>query len=143
MLGAKALPGRMMRLSDKAFTLIELLLASTILAFVLSGLLALFCSVIAMNEANRSQFSALSHAEFVMEDIKNTTFSNIATNIQNGNWDWDSSAIISQGLVPLSTEQIDTSVSGSSVLNTTVAVSWMDKGNRARNFSLSTKIVSP
>lgn len=129
--------------SKSAFTLAELLLASAILVFALSGLLALFTNCIVLNETGRNSFIALHHAELVMEEIKNTDFSNISNKILNGDWDWDESDIGSKGLTPLANEQIDTSVSGSDVLDITVMVIWLDRGARSRNLSLTTKIVNP
>lgn len=129
--------------SKNAFTLAELLLASAILAFALSGLLALFTNCIVLSETGRNSFVTLHHGELIMEEIKNTDFSNISNKIQNGDWDWDAGDIVSQGLAPLTNEQIDTSVSGSDVLDITVNVTWLDRGARSRNLSLTTKMVSP
>lgn len=129
--------------SNSAFTLVELLLASAILAFALSGLLALFTNCIVLNETSKNSFIALHHAELVIEEIKNTDFSDISNKIQNGDWDWDESDIGSKGLTPLTNEQIDTLVSGSDVLDITVNVIWLDRGARSRNLSLTTKMVSP
>lgn len=129
--------------SKNAFTLAELLLASAILAFALSGLLALFANCIVLNETGRNSFIALHHAELVMEEIKNTDFSNISNKIQNGDWDWDVSNIESNGLTPLTNEQIDASVSGSDVVDITVNVAWLDRGARSRNLNLTTKMMSP
>lgn len=128
--------------TKKAFTLVELLLASAILVVTLSGLAALFSYILVLNETNRNKYSALNHAEFVMEEIKNTTFSGIVTAIQNGNWDWNSSAISSHGLVALTGEQIDTSVSGTTILDVTTVVSWQDTGGRQRSLTVTTKMVS-
>ena len=129
--------------SRSAFTLTELLLASAILAFALSGLLTLFANCIVLNETGRNSFIALHHAELIMEEIKNTDFSDISDKIQNGDWDWDGSDIVSHGLTSLMNEQIDTSVSGSSVLDITAMVTWLDRGARSRNLNLTTKMVSP
>jgi prepilin-type N-terminal cleavage/methylation domain-containing protein len=129
--------------SRQAFTLVELMMASAILAFAISGLLTLFGNTLALNEINRNQFIALMHGELVMEEIKSTPFSSVNASIQNGTWNWSSSVISSKGLVPLDGEQINASVAGTTVLNVTVETYWLDRGSRPRNLSLMTKLVTP
>ncbi len=76
-----------MKLSNKGFTLSELLLAAAILAFVLSGLLLLFINCIILNEANRNLSVATSHAQYIMEEIKNAgTLQSIKAKIDSGNF---------------------------------------------------------
>lgn len=125
------------------FTLPELLLAAAILAFALSGILLLFINCIFLNESNRNLTTAITHAQFVLEEIKNTTFNNIATNINAGTWDLNSAGITAKGLIPLSNESIDASVSGTTLLDVTIPVSWRDFGTRDRNFTLRTLIAEP
>lgn len=127
----------------KAFTLVELLLASAILVFAVSGLLALFCNALALNETNRNKYAAFLHNEMVMEEIKNMPFANISAAIQNGTWNWNTSVLTGRGLVPLASEQINTTVNGTTVLNISVTSSWLDRGSRVRNLTLMTQVVSP
>lgn len=68
-----------MRLSDKGFTLPELLLAAAILVFMLAGLLLLFINCIILNETNRNFTLAYSAIQTKMEEIKNTAFANLDT----------------------------------------------------------------
>jgi type II secretory pathway pseudopilin PulG len=126
-----------MKLSVKAFTLVELLLAAAILALVISGLLLVFLNCIFLNEANRNSTTAISHAQFAMEEIKNTNFGSIASAT------WGNSTIVSKGLNPLNNESISIGVSGSTVLNVNVTVNWKDRGTRDRNMSLVTLISEP
>lgn len=125
------------RFSDKSFTLVELLLAAVILAFVLTGLLALFISCIFLNETNRNTTIATSHAQFAMEEIKNTTFTSIAGAT------WNSATIQTKGLVPLNSETIVINVAGINLLDITVTVNWKDRGTRDRTMSLETLISEP
>ena len=127
----------------KGFTLLELLLASVILAVALSVLLLEFLSCAVLSEAARNLTRAVAHAQYVMEDIKNTTFINIKSKIDNGDWDWDSADISNEGLTPLRNEIIDTSVSGTDLLDVTVNVSWQNKGGRSQYTSLETLIAEP
>lgn len=129
-----------MRFSDKGFTLPELLLAAAILVFVLAGLLLLFINCIFLNQANRNLTIATSHAQYVLEDVKHTSFDDISTDINNGVWDWDATDITNAGLTALTGESIDTQVSGVDPIGVSVTVSWNDRGLRARNIELRTLI---
>ena len=123
----------------KGFTLPELLLAAAILAFVLCGLLVLFINCVFLNEANRNSTVALSHAQYVMEDIKNTDFYSIKTKIDNGDWDWATPGITARGLNPLPNESIDTSHgSTDNPLEVAVTVTWQDRRQRQRQAGLRT-----
>ena len=127
---------------QKAVTLSELLLATAILAFVLSGLLLLFTRCILLNDENRNLAAATSHAEYVLEDIRQKVFSTVQAGISNGSWDWNTSQISSQGLTALSNEAVDTQASGSNPLQVTVTVTWTDRSQRPRSASLQTSITN-
>jgi type II secretory pathway pseudopilin PulG len=127
-------------LSLTGFTLSELLLAAVILAFALSGLLTLFVNCMFLNESNRNLTIATGHAQYVMEEIKNTNFAALKTKIDNGDWDWDGQDIGSKGLTALSNESIDTNATGTDPLDVTVTVNWKDRGTRDRNTVLETLI---
>jgi len=130
-------------MNKKSFTLSELLLAVTILAISLGSILLALVQCFLLNEANRNLTIALTHAEYVLEEIKNTNFESIKTKIENGDWDWDSSEIASQGLIPLNNENIDTAVTGTTLLDIEVTVTWKDRGLRNRSTSLETLIAQP
>ncbi len=127
----------MNKFSHKGFSLVELLLAAVILAFVLTGLLALFISCIFLNDTNRNTTIAISHAQFAMEEVKNTTFTSITGAT------WNSTAIASKGLTPLNSETIVIGVSGTDTLDIAVTVNWKDRGTRDRTISLETLISEP
>ncbi|MFZ5801265.1 MAG: type IV pilus modification PilV family protein [Candidatus Omnitrophota bacterium] len=127
-----------MKLSNKGFTFPELLLAVTVLVITLAGLLTFFIQCVFLNETNRNLYIANSHAQFVLEDIKNTTFSSIMTNIDSGYWDWNTATINSKGLTALQNESIDTQGSGSELLDAIVTVTWQERNGRNRSSSLET-----
>lgn len=129
-----------MKLSAKALTLAEMLLASAILAFTLAGLLMLWTRCILLNNANRNLAQAVSHAQYVLEGIRHSPFSGLLSEINNGNWDWDSGRINSNGLSVLDSEAIDTQASGSDPLQVIVSVTWLDRQQRSRSASLATLI---
>jgi len=129
---------RIKKLSSRGFTLPELLLVAAILGYALSMILLTFINGAALNEDSRNLITATSHAEYVLENIKNTTFSNIATNITAGTWDWNTSAVTSNGLTALNTESITTISSGANPLDITVTVAWKNTGGRSRTKVLRT-----
>jgi hypothetical protein len=132
--------------NKKGLTLSELMLAAAILAFVLSGLLLVFVNCFFLNDANRNLSVASSHAEFVLEQIKNqsfTSYSLIAGAIASGTWDLTASQInASTALEALSNESITvtyTNVS-SDLMNVVVEVHWQDRRQRERNITFETRI---
>lgn len=132
----------MIRQSNKGLTLTELLLAAAILVFVLSGILALFMNCIILNESNRNLTHATSHAQYVMEGIKHTSFADIAGDIASGLWNWNAAAVAANGLTALDSENIVTTASGANPLQVTVTVTWNDRGVRQRNLQLQTLITN-
>jgi len=135
-----------MKLSYKGFTLSELLLAAAILAFVLVGLLALFINCLALNDSNRNLTVAATHAQYIMEQIKDACeqdFTQVEANINNGNWDLNGSQIQTApyNLPALNNETINTNVTHSgNPLGLSVVVSWTDATGRSRSTQLDTLI---
>lgn len=124
----------------KGFTLLELLLTAAFLVFTTSTILILFANCIFLNASSRDLTTATSHAQRVMEEIKDTNFSAVETNINNNYWDWDSATITGKGLIALPAEAIVTTEIGTSsdLLNVLVTVSWTERGQRNKNVSLET-----
>jgi len=119
----------------KGLTLAEVLIGMAILTFSLVAILALFANCIILNESNRNLTIALSHTQFVMEEIKDTNFSSITSGV----WDWDSR----DDLTPLTNESITTTITGTTLLNVTVKAEWDDRGGRTRDIDLQTLIAEP
>jgi len=127
----------MMKLSDKGFTLLELVVAVGILLIVITGLLYAFITCILMNEANSQLMTAASDAEYVMEQIKalpTITFTDI-----------DSYAVPAELTNP-ATEHLrneDITVdrgTGSTIRTITVTVTWTGRNGRQGQFRLVTRI---
>lgn len=118
----------------------EMLLTAIILGYALSVVLAGYVNNVALDEASRNLSSAVSHAEFVLEDIRNTSFSSVAGNITSGNWNWDTSTVTAKGLTALNSESIAATSSGTNPLDITVTVSWNDLRGRSRSRVLKTTI---
>ena len=126
---------------NRGLTLSELLLATAILAFVLCGLLALFISYSFLIESNRNLTSAIRHAQYIMEEIRDSNFTNLESNINTGTWDLSAAEIESapHSMTALINEAIDTQVSQSgNPLGVRVRVDWNDRNTRARFIELET-----
>jgi len=126
----------------KGFTLVELLLTMAFLVFTVSAILMLFANCVFLNASSRALTTATSHAQRVMEEIRDTNFSAVETNIGNNYWDWDSATIASKGLAALPAEAIVTTKIGASsdLLNVMVTVIWVERGQRNNSISLETLI---
>lgn len=129
--------------ASKGFTLAELLMTAAILAYVLCGILALFINCIFLNEGNRNLSIAIGHAQFALEEMKNTAFASIQTSVPP----WNTATINAKGLVPLIGESINIAVSvpgpGVELKDVNVTVAWRDRNLRDRNVSLRTLITEP
>ncbi len=120
------------------FSLPETLLVAAILSYAISVILTTFISSVGLNEASRNLTTATSHAQYVMESVKNTAFANMATSITSGTWNWNTAAVTSNGLAALNSESIATTYSGTNPLTVTVTVSWQDTHARSRTKALQT-----
>ena len=138
----------------KGITLVELLLAAAMLSLVCSMLFLLFVNCILLNEFNRNRTIAATHAQYILEDIKDSDFIGLEAAINAGNWDLNTAAIEAQfdpgdasDFIPLENEAIDTAVTdigvAASLLDITVTVTWDSRGGEARTISLETLIAEP
>jgi len=129
-----------MKRREKGFTLAELLVAMAILAFTLSALVLLFLHCIFLNEDNRQISLATNHAQYVLEGVKHVGFAQVATEINNGNWDWNTAAITAAGLSALNNESVNSAVAGADPLTVTVTVSWDNRRQENQSLNLQTII---
>lgn len=129
-------PKNKMKSSGRGFTLIELLLALLIVAFAVTALLSLFISSMFLNMANSNLTTAISHAQHVLEKIKNIDFFYIQNNT------WNNTMITSEDLNPMDSEYIDITVtpSGSYTKDVVATVYWKDRGIINRNIAFETLI---
>lgn len=141
----------------KSFTLAELMLAMVFLTVIFATLIGSFIACILLNGANRNLTIATTHAQYIMEEIKNTasTTSGFNSLKQAGvsQWDWSTeSNFTGRDLSRLSNENTGVTItdafsgaaptSSSELLNVIVAVSWLDMA-RSKNMALQTLIVEP
>jgi len=116
-------------LSKKAFTMPELMIAIFILVIGIGSLIAAFVNCLWLNEQAANLTAVTSHAEHVLEEIRDTEFSQIAST------DWDA-WIENEGIATLSQESIAVSVSGTDPLTITVTVNWLERSrNKTESFT--------
>jgi type II secretory pathway pseudopilin PulG len=125
---------------NKAFSLVELLLTALILAYSLSVILSTYNNSLTLNNASRNVTIATSHAQYIMESIRNTSFTSIATNIASGTWNWNAMTIATQGLAALNNESIVVTSTGTNPLTISVTINWRDLHGRVRAKVLKTVI---
>ena len=129
-----------------AFTLSEVLLAASILVVALCIILLEFITCAVMNQANRNTTRAATHIQYVLEDIMDTPFANVATNITAGNWDLNATRITDMGLTALNGEAIDTTFTSSgagTLLDISVNAVWTDHRTRTRSLLIKTQLSQP
>lgn len=141
---------RLLKRSIAGFTLLELLLALGILAVVLTGLLAFFVNLLFLNEGNRNLTTAITHAQFIMEEIREaatTDFLNLENRINPPTSEWNLSTdaeFSARNLTRLNSETIVTSFVANppppprNPLEVVVTVFWRDRGLRDRQLELRT-----
>jgi prepilin-type N-terminal cleavage/methylation domain-containing protein len=106
------------RTSEKGFTLVEVLISAVILVFVFSGILLSFVRCLELSEMSRNTSNALAAVKNHVEDIKNTSFSNIPATYDDATFAWAS-------LNGIGVSYVDTSNPNLYVI--TVSFCWQQK----------------
>ncbi len=138
--------------SEKAVTLVELLVSALILGYVLSAILIAFAQNSILNQSSGNLTIATSHADHVLEGIRSATFSTLLSNINTNAWTCNTDTInhwscttspnysYFQILTPLNGESITTMASGTTLLTVTVTVNWNDLQQRAQSKTVQTQV---
>lgn len=128
---------------EKGITLVEILLAVTILVFVTVAIIQLYLSNLGLSEIAKDETIAMAHLTNMMEAIKCTPFSNIVVDFPNGVADGTAGnnyATVVGGYT-LTNEHIIVSYvnPGSDPLEITASLSWQDRRGASRTGYLVTK----
>ncbi|MFH0838972.1 MAG: type II secretion system protein [Candidatus Omnitrophota bacterium] len=124
-----------MKIGEKSFTLIELMLGLSIFVVAVVSLLGAYISALILSEGSRNLNIALNDASRVLEEMRNVTFSSLTTTDWTA-WAEDNGANI------LNNEAISTNFQVTDADHPTVVivtVSWSER-NRTRSTSLTTAI---
>ena len=137
----------MKKVYPKSLTLTELLLAAAILTFVLCGLLALFVNCLFLNEGNRNLTTAVAHAQYIMEEIRNEdSLQDIKDKIDGGNFtefqDLPNENMSVCCFNPPDTSCLAFCQDGGDPLGIYVRIDWKDRGRRDRYTELQTLITN-
>jgi prepilin-type N-terminal cleavage/methylation domain-containing protein len=114
--------------SDKGFTLVELLLATMILAVVLTGLMQVFIRSSVLAEMTRTKTAAMSEAIGKMEEIRNYDFDSIYADYNGTTFtlpQLDANGKAGNGYI-----YVAEIVSGE-LLDVEIVITWWDKQGRA------------
>lgn len=131
------------RNNESGVTLVEILVAITILVFATVAIIQFYLSSLNLSEMNKEETIAIAHLTNMMEAIKCTPFSAIIADFPNGLPDGpvnNNYATIVGGYI-LKSEQIAVSYvnPGGDPLEINVSVSWQDKGGATRTKYLVTQ----
>ncbi len=106
------------------FTLLELMIASGVLIVALGGLLGVFAHLISLNENSSKLTLAVAACQTKLEEIRNSTFSNIYTAYNGASFN-------PQGFASGEAKgTISVNNSNPNLLQIFVSVSWMTRSNR-------------
>lgn len=116
--------------AKKGLTFVELLMAVGVMGFILTAMVRFFMEMMVLNTLSRDTTLAVSHAEYILEDIRSSS-GVLTTQIDNHEWDWDNDAAFSSRcLMRIRNETIDVSYDPTQTPPPiTVSVNWdMDNG---------------
>ncbi|MCG2711609.1 MAG: hypothetical protein L6416_04715 [Candidatus Omnitrophica bacterium] len=128
-------------LNKKGFTLFEILISSMIIVTAIIGVVGTLGNLIVLSEINRGKTLAVIHGQYVMETIKDAGFTNLETDINNGDYDYTTGELSSNpfNFEVLLNEAVDTQViSGGNPLRISVTVTWQDRTSNTRTLTFET-----
>ena len=144
------MPRNSNRAIKSGVTLAEMMIAASVLLLMCAMMYLLFANCIILNQLNRERTLAMTHAEYVLEEIKNESFTNLESRINGispwtAEWDWNTATIGTEGLSALNNEAIDTNEVGADpdLLDIVVNVSWTNRRGITQTVSLETLLAAP
>lgn len=128
-------------ISDKGFTLFEILVSSMIIVAAVIGVVGTLSNLIVLCELNRGKTLAVVHGKYMMETIKDAGFAGLETNINNGDYDYATTDLSSSpfNFDVLFNETINTQViSAGNPLRLSVTITWQDRMSNVRSLTFET-----
>lgn len=114
----------MTKLSDRGFTLIEVMIATAILVIVVCGILATYISCLELISLSKNLTFAVNASQRKIEEIRDYNFSLIYTDYNNQTFSVDEIAPgDSRGVIYVDNSNPD-------LLKLTIAVCWRQRANR-------------
>ena len=127
-----------MKKRSRGFTFVEVLVTVAILGGAVGALLTFFVQTLELNNTDRDISQAISHAQYVLEDIRSSS-GVIVTQIDNGIWNYDTDTeFTDRGLVRLQNETIQVQYAGTSSLTITVTLNWQMNNGRGQSLMFQT-----
>jgi type II secretory pathway pseudopilin PulG len=116
---------------SSGLTFVEIIVTVAILSFALTTLLKFFVDSMNLNALSRDVTLAVSHAQYVLEDIRSSS-GVIKDQIDSGVWDLDTDGEFNgRSLLRIKNETIDVSHDGATPLTITTVITWqMDNGRQ-------------
>jgi len=131
-----------MKFSKKeGFTLIEILIASVIISAAVLAIIGTLANTVVLSEINRDKTLAVIHGQYILEMLKDESFTSLENDINNGDFDFSMSELSATpfGFTVLRNETIDTQVvTSGDPLRLSVTISWKDRGNNPRSLTFET-----
>lgn len=124
---------RLCRMNAKGFTLIELMIAVSILVITLGASLQVLQNAQTMSQESRERFYAANAGRSVIEAIKNTSLVNVP-NISTPQY---VPSGLSGGTITIATNPSPVTAS-TTVATVTITVNWTSSKNRARSMTFTT-----
>jgi hypothetical protein len=134
---------RSIALNKRGFTFAEIIVSTGIMTAITASLILFFVNAIRLTETNRNMTMATSHVNLILEAIRNTTFANVKTQCDAGQWTLNTNAnFTAQNLTRLKNEILTTTCStvtyGAGLIDVTVNVTWSDTASRSRSILFET-----
>ncbi len=127
--------------SRSGLTLIEIMVSAIVMTIAVIAIIGIFNNTMVLNEFNRERTVAMTHAQCIMEEIKNAGFAGLETNINNNVWDRTQAQLSASpyNLTVLFNESVDTAVvTSGDPLRISVTVNWQDHNSNPRTTTIQT-----
>ncbi len=119
-----------------AFTLPELMIATMVLAFVLTGALGTFIYCSILSNAAKNRTAAISEAQSKLDEIANSTYDNIVSTYNSTTFNLTQ---ITGGSASIAVSQIGADMAAD-LLQADVTINWTNKDGRDVSMSLTSYI---